>query len=145
MSTITPKPPPEATPARSAVARVSVVTVAPLSIRKRTGRPLTSSVDPEMAVAGAADAQLAALHLLARLAAQLGQHAAAERPEIVAQREHGEADAEDQHPGERHLERLADRRAAHGEAAADQDEQQNKINEAKGLVAVAHNSTSIPS
>ena len=52
------------------------------------------------------------------------------------QREDDEAGGEDQHPGERHLERLADRQPAHREGADDQDQAADKINEIKGLVAV---------
>ncbi len=102
-------------------------------------------VDPEMAVVRPADAQRSALRLLGFAALDLGQQPVAQRPKVIPEREGEEGGGEDQDPGQRHLEPLPDRHPAHREGRADEDQAAKKINESKGLIAIPHNSISIPS
>ena len=102
-------------------------------------------IDPEMAVGRLADADLARRGLLDRAAPHLDHQPAAERQELVLEREDDEGGAEDQHPADEHLQALGDRHPAHHEGARHKDEASNKINEIKGLIAFVHKSTSSPS
>ena len=85
---------------RCAVSRSIVVMVAPLSTRNLTVWPLTSAIDPEMAVDRHRNARFAAL--LHRRSDRFGLQPLRDPAEIVAECEQDEAGGEDRDPGQRH-------------------------------------------
>ena len=95
------------------------------------------AVDVEMAIVGLADADFALAGRDDIVAAHFCISTLAEREEIVLEGEGDEGGGEDEQPGERHLEALAERQPAYHQATADQHQTAKKIKEIKGLVTAA--------